>query len=630
MCGIAGFLGRFSESLLPQMGDRIAHRGPDDSGVFHDPEARIGLVHRRLSIIDLSPAGHQPMVDTSGRFTLVYNGEIYNFAELRRELQASGATFRGHSDTEVVLELIARRGLEALDRLNGIFALALWDRRERRLHLARDGMGVKPLYWTRTPSGFAFASEMKALLALPDLSRTLDPVAATAYVSYLYSPGTRTMLADVRKLAPGQRLTLALDREPLETPFWKLPAPSPKSMPDSDWIAEMRTQLEAAVERQMVSDVQIGAFLSGGLDSSSIVALARRHVTRAQLPCFTIDYASRPEDERELISDLPYARAAARHLDVDLHEVRVDASMADDFEKLVTMLDEPQADPAALNNYYIAELARQAGVKVMLSGAGGDDVFSGYRRHKAAGLDALFDNVPPPLRRAVAGTAGRLPLSHPTARRARKALEHLGDDHATRIARMFEWLPLEKSGALLADAPTDIAGLARDPFMETVRADGLETGLQKVLRLDQSYFLVDHNLNYTDKTGMAAGVEIRVPFLDLELVEWAAGVPDDLKLRRGETKWILRQAAEDLLPHDIIYRPKTGFGVPLRSWMRERMRPMMDELLAPKTIEARGLFSSKQVSALRAATDRGTVDGSYSLLGVAAIELWCRTFIDGR
>lgn len=630
MCGIAGFLGRFDPDLLSRMGDRIAHRGPDDVGIMADSTAGIGLVHRRLSIVDPSSAGHQPMRDASGRYVICYNGELYNAPELRNGMAGEGATFRGHSDTEVLLEFIARRGLGQLHQLNGIFAFALWDTYERLLHLVRDGMGVKPLYVTHTAKGMAFASELKALLALDDLSDELDPIAATAYLSYLYSPGERTMLKAVKKLEPGTCVTYSDGRKVDEQSFYRLPFPVPVTGNDAELIQSTRDALDHAVERQMLADVEIGAFLSGGLDSSAIVASLRRQQPDRRLRCFTINYTAGPGDEAEMISDLPYARAAARHLGVELIEVQVDGSMAQSFEQLIYMLDEPQADPAALNNFFIARSARDLGIKVLLSGAGGDDLFTGYRRHQAANLDAYVGHIPQALRRAVAAMALKLPVSGGTTRRIRKALSGIGASETDRVMRLFEWLAPEHASTLLNDGDDSIAQAARQPFAEAAADPRLMSAVERALRLDQRFFLTDHNLNYTDKTGMAVGVEIRVPFLDPDLMAWAARIPLSAKIRKGQTKWVLRQAMEPRLPHDIIYRPKTGFGVPLRAWMRRELKPLMDETLSPAVIEARGLFSAKGVAQLRKATDEGTIDGSYPLLGVASIELWCRHFIDNR
>lgn len=626
MCGIAGFLGTFDPDLAARMAARIAHRGPDDQGLFVDREAGLALAHRRLSILDLSASGHQPMASRSGRYTICYNGEIYNFPQLKAELEARGARFRSRCDTEAIVELFALDGPESFARLNGIFALAIWDAEERELILARDGVGVKPLYCTRTPSGFAFASEIKALLELPDLDRTLDPVAASAYLGFLWSPGARTMFRAVEKVEPGHWVGVRRGGRTRGGAFYGLPLPAPEVRSERELVSSTAAALETAVERQMLADVEVGAFLSGGLDSSAIVAFARRHAA-GRMNCFTIDYEGAAGDAGEMVSDLPYARRAAAHLGVELHEVRVDASMADDFERQIYHLDEPQADPAALNTLYIAGLARRNGIKVLLSGTGGDDLFSGYRRHNAAPLERLWSMTPRPARRALEAVAGRLPSSPTASRRIRKLLEGIAGDGDERLIRLFEWLPPEECAALLAGPGADPAEV-RAPLLRVCAETRGLPALERILRLDQRFFLTDHNLNYTDKMGMAEGVEIRVPFLDPDLVAWAASLPVSAKMRGGRTKWALRKAMEPHLPRDIIYRPKTGFGVPLRAWLRTSMRPMMEELLSPGAIEARGLFSVPAVDALRRDTLAGRRDGSYTLLGLMAVELWCRRFAE--
>jgi len=629
MCGIAGFLGAYGADTARAMARQIAHRGPDDEGLFFDPAAGVALAHRRLSIIDLSPTGHQPMTDASERYLICYNGEIYNSPELRSELEQRGVRFRGTSDTEVLIELFALEGPPSLGRLNGIFALAIWDKKERRLLLARDGMGVKPLYLAETRTGLAFASEMKAFLALPDLDREIDTAALGAYLTYLWSPGERTMMRSVRKLDPGTWVTMSAEGRTDAGRFYALPDPNP--LPDTS-IADLaegtRQRLQTAVERQMLADVEVGAFLSGGLDSTSIVAFARQLAPERSFQCFTIDYQATGDEAKEMVADLPFARQAAQHLGVDLHEVRADASMSEQFERMIYHLDEPQADPAALNSLLIAELARQHGIKVLLSGTGGDDLFTGYRRHTAARLDGAWDLVPVPLRRLAKAAASRLPAQAPAARRLRKVLSPLDGTADQRLAAYFEWLPAEQAAMLVAGTDAVGATEIRRPVNAVLRGTDGWSSVERVLRLDQSFFLTDHNLNYTDKTGMASGVEIRVPFLDPDLMRWAAALPSHAKIRRGETKWILRKAMEPLLPRELIYRPKTGFGVPLRAWLRSQMRPMAEELLSPRTISDRGLFDASRVRQLKDDTFAGKIDGSYTLLAVMSVELWARRFVD--
>lgn len=625
MCGIAGLLGAAGLDRRKALSQALAHRGPDDAGFFEDADCGVLLVHRRLSILDLSPAGHQPMADASGRYVLCYNGEIYNHLELRSELQAQGASFRGTSDSETLIEGFARWGADILPRLNGIFALAIWDSEKRELHLARDGVGVKPLYWTRLGEGVAFASELKALATLHGLDRTIDPVAVRAYVQYLWSPGERTMFSAVRKLAPGTVLTVDLRGGASERRFWSLPAYAPQGLADGDAIAATRSELRAAVGRQMLADVEIGAFLSGGLDSSSIAFFAREFTDRP-LQCFTIGYAATNREADELVPDLPYARSTAAALGVPLHEVEVGAWICDELADLVSILDEPEADPAALNNLHISALARKHGIKVLLSGAGGDDIFSGYRRHSVLSGSEKVDRLPGALR-GLAGRAAPLFAGRSAfRRRASRVLDLVASDPEERLLRSFEWVD---DAALRAICDDDLAGdPQRAPLKAIAEATRGWPALERALRIDQSFFLADHNLNYTDKTGMACGVEIRVPFLDHRLMHFASGLSADQKLRGRTTKWVLRKAMEGLLPHATIYRPKTGFGVPLRAWLSGPLREMVADLTAPDTIVARGLFDAKAVADWRDATLSGRIDGAYPLLALMVVELWCRAFCD--
>jgi asparagine synthase (glutamine-hydrolysing) len=628
MCGIAGLFGRGGPALAAAMGEAIRHRGPDRGDAYIEQDAGLVLAHRRLSIQDLSSAGDQPMIDASGRYVICYNGEIYNHQDLRPALEAHGHVFRGHSDTETILEAYARRGCEIFGELNGIFALAIWDRRDRTLTLARDGAGVKPLYWADTPDGLAFASEIKALLTIPSLDRTIDPVALRAYTTYLYSPGERTGLKAVRKLAPGCWMRVGQDGSRSEGRFYALPAYQPnESLTDETAIAGTRDALARAVERQMLSDVEVGAFLSGGLDSSAIVHFAKEHA-KNRIQCFTISYRERPDEAGEFIPDLPYARRAAQHLGVELHEVEVSSAMADDLEALVYTLDEPQADPAALNNLYISALARRHGIKVLLGGAGGDDVFTGYRRHRAAAADHLIGVAPAWSRQAFGAVAARLPNTGTRARRLKKMASIMQGSADERLMQSIEWQNIDAADRLFKSRLVNAATEVRAPLQAVLDENKGAPAVERLLRLDQSFFLIDHNLNYTDKTGMAEGVEIRVPFLDPDLMAWAATLPLRFKLRKGETKWVLRKAMEGRLPHDVIYRPKSGFGVPLRAWLRTELRAMVESLTSREVIEARGIFDADAVAKLRQDTLSGAVDGSYPLLAIMVIELWHRRFVD--
>lgn len=622
MCGLAGILGGDGAiaDAVGRMAGAMHHRGPDDDGEF--VEGSVRLVHKRLAIVDLSAAGHQPIFDASGRYVMVYNGEIYNHLELRDRFLPLHS-FRGTSDSETLVELFAKRGVAALSDLNGIFAAAIWDRRDRQLTLFRDGAGVKPLYiWERPGGGIAFASELKAIAALPGFSSRLDPVAAAAYVTYLWSPGQRTMFSDVRKFPAGCWQIYDADGESRENGrFYSLPSYDPCVRDDARAIEETHDALAAAVKRQMLADVEVGAFLSGGLDSTAVVHFARKHSGDKPMQCFTLAYEG--GEGSELAADLPYARRAAAHLGVQLHEISISPGDLRDLPELVQILDEPQADPAAMGNLVIAKAAQNRGIKVLLGGAGGDDIFSGYRRHMQFAHDRWVGVIPSGLRRfafdalRATGGAGRY-------RRVDRLLSGAQGSGDERILRAFEWLERERSASLVAGgvSPEDLAA----PMAEALRSTVNEPSLERLLRLDQEFFLRDHNLNYVDKTGMAASVEIRVPFLDTDLMAFAASLPVRQKLRGRNAKWVFKKAMEPHLPMDLIYRPKTGFGVPLREWMDGPLRDQVFDLTDQRTVAQRGLFSATEVNRLRNDHYAGRIDAAYPLLGVMMVELWCRRF----
>lgn len=632
MCGIGGFSGDFERALLGRMNHAQAHRGPDDEGEVWLPEQQVGLCHRRLSIIDLSAAGRQPMFDASGRLCVVFNGEIYNYRELRTELVTRGESFVSNTDTEVLLHLYRLDGEQMLSRLDGMFAFALWDSAQQRLLIARDGFGVKPLYYSEGPRGFVFSSELKALLQEPSVPRDIDAQAVANYVTYLWCPHPRTMLQSVRKLPPGHALSVQQGRIARQWQFYELPAPEQAAIRVDDAKRELRRRLASSVEKQMVADVPVGAFLSGGLDSSSIVAFAREHAKERRLQCFTMSFSPEAWREEGMTEDLPYAKRVAAHLGVELHTVSVGPEMAQGFANMVYQLDEPQADPAALNVLFISRLARQHGMKVLLSGAGGDDLFSGYRRHFAVSLERYWSWLPHRATRALRVASNAMMGPRASQRRLVKALAHAGEDDAERIAGYFEWTdPLSRVYLLHAAVRSELSrGVGRNPLVESLRhLPASATPLDKMLYLDAKHFLADHNLAYTDRMSMAASVEVRVPFLDPALAAFAATLPDGLKQRRGTGKWIFKQAMEGILPHDVIYRPKTGFGVPLRRWLQYELAPLVAEYLADDVVRRRGLFNASGVRRLLRQHRAGQVDGAYTLMALMCVEMWCRAFLDG-
>lgn len=632
MCGIAGYSIASGQKMisLDSALEAMRHRGPDSKGVLYRENNGIGLAHTRLSIQDLSSLGHQPMPSDDKAITIIFNGEIYNFLELRTRLQDAGHCFKGRSDTEVLLRLYQQDGIEMLQSLNGIFAIAIWDQDRQSLFVARDALGVKPFYFAAEDGLFAFASEVKALITIfPDLG-CLDLDALQRYISYLWCPGEGTPNKSVRKLLPGQAMVVKNGKIKRRWNWYQLPVfrKTPKILDQKTAINQTSEHLRRAVHRQMVSDVPVGAFLSGGLDSSAIVAFARE--VKPDLHCFTIE--TRGGQEGGITEDLPYAKRVAKHLDVSLDVVTVDSSrLANDLQKMIIQLDEPLADPAALNVLYISELARSQGIKVLLSGAGGDDLFTGYRRHRALVAERWWDWLPQSTRTGLASVTGMLNRNNALTRRVAKAFNGAGMNSDHRLVQYFRWINHSDLDALFTEQfRAELNDRLPDtPMLEFLHSLPEKTSrLEQLLALEQRFFLADHNLNYTDKMSMAASVEVRVPFLDLELVELASTIPDRFKQRGAEGKWVLKKSMEPFLPHDIIYRPKTGFGVPLRSWMRNELRELLMDLLSKDSLDRRGLFSATAVNKLIQDNENGKIDASYTLLSLLSLEIWCRHFID--
>jgi asparagine synthase (glutamine-hydrolysing) len=631
MCGVAGYLGDFSPELLRGMAASIAHRGPDGEGIWVDQSAGIGLAHRRLSIIDPTSAASQPMASCGGRYQIIFNGEIYNFQNLGEDLRRRGYSFNAHSDTAILGPLYDLHGAAMLDKLNGIFAFAIWDREKQELFVARDGFGVKPLYYANLPGGVAFASELKALISVPGVDARLDLKALSDYLTYLWSPGERTLLRSVRKLPPGH--FFRANRSGFHITHWHEPRPTPIATDDRANTASLVSQLSRLVDEvvgdQCLSDVPVGAFLSGGVDSSAVVAsmVATGHAPR-QTYCIGFDGEGMTGEGFD--DDLVHAREVAQLLGVPLTPVIVGPPTGEDLETLVHMLDEPEADPAALYVAAIAKVSRADGVKVLLGGVGGDDVFSGYRRHKAAALRARtpkgMGRILRPLLNAAA-TIGAGPL-----RRRLEKLSYMldGSDDAFLI-KAFEFNP--RSAAIEC-----LSGDVRAQLTEDA-ADWLEAACERskgrplvdrMLDLEMHGFLPDHNLNYTDKAGMAHGVEVRVPLLDQRLVDFAGAVPWRLKTTLTEEKWIFKQAVAARVPPSVLARKKTGFGAPVRLWVAGRLRSVIEDVILSRSFRNRGLFDPHAVERLLDDTIEGRRDGAYLILAITLVELWLRRFVDQK
>ncbi len=660
MCGIAGFSGQFNADILPQMGLRIAHRGPDDMGdllLAHDNN-QVGLVHRRLSIIDLSADGHQPLTincscchsSAGSALWLTYNGELYNYQELRAELIAKGHQFHSKTDSEVLLHLYAEAGTAMLERLNGIFTFAIYDGRSQGhgphsrtgdLFLARDGVGVKPLYYSETTSGFLFASEIKALLVSPEINTDIDFSAIHYYLAYLWCPGAQTALQAVKKFEPGEAMIVRNGKIARRWHYYDLPYTGKISTAsEAALCTELNNRLTTAVQRQLVADVPVGAFLSGGLDSSAIVAMMRKLNPDQAINCYCIGFKQGMDSEGNP-DDVPYAKAVAKHLNVNLQVMEVEADIIQHLQKMIYHLDEPQADPAPIHVYLISEAAKRDGMKVLLSGAGGDDIFSGYRRHRALQLEPFWRHMPMPLRKGISGYARHVlngghaqsVMQKPLLRRIAKLLAHTDMSRDRRIASHFMW---STDGLRQSLYTADMAAHLQNtdtlaPLLESLeRIPDEQQPLNRMLYLEGKHFLASHNLNYTDKMSMASGLEVRVPLLDPELIQFAATIPTHLKQRGKTGKAIFKKTMEPYLPNSVIYRKKAGFGAPLRRWLHHELHDFVHDILSEEAIKRRGIFDPKAVTRLLQWDKAGRVDGAYTIFSLLCIELWATMFVDAR
>lgn len=634
MCGICGYIGDDRPELLEPMARAMAHRGPDDMGTWHDAATQVGLGHRRLSIIDLSTAGHQPMSNEDGTVWIAFNGEIYDFDRHREWLLSRGHVFRSHSDTEVLVHLYEEHGPEFLQHVNGMFALAIWDARAAQLLLARDHAGIKPLYYWQDGARLFFASEIKALLKVPGVPRELNRARIPDYLTFCWLPGDETLLAGVRKLEPGCRLTWKDGR--VDVRRWFSMRYEPQSgVRDAEWIERVHDTFMRTTRRQMVADVKLGAFLSGGIDSSSIVACMRHSFPDREIRCYTVSFAAQDLGRDQFEDDYPFARRVADHLRVDLHHTVLDPGIVSLLPKMVYHLDEPDADPAALPSYMISKLARDDGTTVLLSGTGGDEVFFGYRSHQAyrryEQLRPVRWLLAPAL--AAAETIGTRLIGAQNAipRRLRKFRRALAHNGLSRHVAIVDWSsPAARrrvyAPALAASVPAD----ERIPecmqrYYDCFAGRG---DINRHSHLLIQTFLAAHNFLYTDKSSMAASIEVRVPYLDLELMRLCASIPESVKLRGQQTKWVLKKAMERYLPRDVIYRSKTGFGVPLRKWIFDDLKPVVNDLLGPQRLRERELFDPAAVREILAENEANRADHAYLIYSLLTLELWQQTFID--
>lgn len=614
MCGIAGST-QAESSVLAAMAGRLAHRGPDSHGVWIDDNGRMGLAHTRLAIIDLSTGGAQPMHSPCGRWVITFNGEIYNYRDLRDRLEAAGESFQSNSDTEVLLRLLARQGLQALNQLAGMFAFAVWDRQNQELTLVRDRLGVKPLVWAQlADGGVAFASEIQALLVHSGIERGLDPQALSEYLACLYVPAPATMYKNIRKVPPGHWLTWRQGRIATGQ-WWKPHFGHGQDLGEQEAVELLMPHLERAVARRLVADVEVGCFLSGGIDSSVITALmaAERKKQGAPPPrTFTMTFAEAAYDERHA------AKAVADHLGTRHQELPARANLVEYLPSMVRAFGEPFGNPTALLIHELSRSTRQH-VTVALAGDGGDEVFGGYPRYKGGILaERLSRAVPKSLRQCVAKLAALIPESRSGRhawRRAREFLSALALSEPDRYADWVEYFGPDDRQALL-----NLAALPVRPISELYQAQGLRNPLDAMQSVDLQSFLPGNLLSYGDAMSMAVALEIRLPLLDHDLVEAVAGLSAATRFAHGQ-KSVLKAVARRLLPAEFVDRPKLGFNPPMGLWLQQDLRPLVEGRLTAQTMQALGL-EWKAVSQLLAEHRRGYRDHSLKVWALLVLDAW--------
>ena len=637
MCGIVGVLDRAGTEVTPElvvgMRDAITHRGPDDAGVWVAEDGGVGLGQRRLAIVDLSPAGRAPMSNEDGSVWVTYNGEIYNHRALRERLEKRGHRFRSNCDTEVLVHLYEEHGPALVEELVGMFAFAIWDEKERRMVLARDRLGIKPLYWLDDGERFAFASEIKALLPLLK-RRDVDPVAFAQYLTFVAVPAPRTLFAGISKLAPAT--TMVVDRDGPREPerFWDPLERRADDVRPDDWADEVRARLERSIERRMMSDVPVGVFLSGGVDSSTNVALMSRLIDEP-VRTFSIGFRG-----AERFNEFEWARLVSRRFQTDHHEIQIDQGDLWDFlPELVYHQDEPIADPVCVPLYFVSRLAKENGVTVVHVGEGSDEIFSGYPTYLQARRVhdrywARFTALPTVLRAPVARLAGAVLAGRPGYELHREAILRGGRDDAQlwwggAVAFYEQGLDAITTDEFRRQAgderPGDVvAGIAAD-----ARRLGARDSLDQLIYQDLRLRLPELLLMRVDKLTMANAVEARVPFLDHELVELAMAIPSSEKIRGDEGKHVLKRAVDGLLPPEVVWRPKQGFGTPVADWFRNGLGDRLESALHQSSLNELGWLDRGRVGELLELHRSGRAERSFQLWNILNASVWFDHWVAG-
>ncbi len=628
MCGIAGFVGFGNNYSLAQKANEIQkHRGPDHQGLWSDE--RIALSHQRLSIIDLSEEANQPFEKYN--FVIVFNGEIYNYKELRLELDKSNRiNYRTTSDTEIVLEYYRRYGEKCLNYFIGMFAFAIYDKTSKSLFLARDHFGIKPLFYHHSATKFSFSSELKTLTELKIFPKDLNVKQLVASLNYVWVPGNESMFKNVYKLPPAHYLILDSNNSIFLKRYWQINEGNISNASEENLIEEFDTIINNSIKRHLVADVPISSFLSGGLDSSLIAALTNKYIS--PLTTFTIGTSQSDKQIEKMTSDEFYAKKLAKKDGFLYNEIILESNIIKDLPFIVNALDEPIGDPAALNTYIMCKAAKDKGLKVILSGMGADEILFGYRRQKATLYAERYKNLPKVIKYPLKMLVNNLPVKFGKKgmrfnRWSKKFLmfAESPSSEAYRLSYSY-YLPNQIQNLFNFDVSTEI-NLIIEEHSDLFNS-GYNDIINKMCNTDITMFMNGLNLTYSDRASMAASVELRVPYIDKEVVEFAMTLPGKYKYKHGQSKYILKKVAEKYLPKDIVYRPKASFGAPIRSWISNDLSGMVDDLLSETSIKHRGLFNYNQIKDIIQVDRNGKEDKAYQIYQLLTLELWFRNFVD--
>lgn len=631
MCGINGIIGfNNSKFLINQMNETLKHRGPDSDGTWFCDQLALG--HRRLSIIDLSIQANQPFIKDN--LIIVYNGEVYNYPELKNELLDTGVKFKSNSDTEVILELFKKYRELCINKLIGMFSFCIYDSNAKELFLVRDYFGIKPLYYTLFDNKFAFSSELKALIKLPGINKELNPRSLVSSLNYLWIDGNESILKNINKVPAGHFLYLRLNNHKLEPKikkYWELEYHNHSYKTEGQIVDQLKSLLKKCVKRHLVSDVEVGAFLSGGLDSSLIASIAVQKDNC--LASFTINIGKKEKKVEAMPNDSYYAQKVAKLLKLRHTNVLIEPDIVRILPDIIYSLDEPIGDPAAINTYLICKLAKESGIKVLLSGMGADEIFAGYRRHQANLIASNFNKLPGLIRKTTGSAINLLPVrvagfGVKPVRWLKRFLSFTDMSACLGYARSYSYYDKEELSKLLNNnfnqEIESIYSAHNQIFNKITNYDSIN----RMCYTDLNMFLPGLNLAYSDRASMSASVEVRVPFVDKELVEFAMAIPGNYKIKNGVSKYILKKAAADYLPQEIINRPKASFGMPIRAWLSGSLKDMIEELLSEANIKRRGLLNYKYVREIINQDRLGMNDFAYQIYQLLTLELWFKRFID--